>query len=146
MSVDREALRVVPGVLGNPQTLEPINDAGGNPIQNTIPITAFDSHFLNGWGAYGQDEVNVYDGTVIRLREVSLGYTLPKALLSKTPFGSVTVSVSGRNLWFNAPNMLEGLNLDPEVLGETAASNVQGFEYGAAPTTRRYGFNLNFTF
>jgi TonB-linked SusC/RagA family outer membrane protein len=145
MSTDREGLRVVPGVLGSPQTFQPILD-GGEKVQNTIPITAFDSHFTNGWGAYGQDEVNIYDGTVVRLREVSLGYSIPTKILKKTPFGSVNVSVSGRNLWFNAPNMLEGLNLDPEVLGETAGSNVQGFEYGAAPTTRRYGVNLTLTF
>jgi hypothetical protein len=42
--------------------------------------------------------------------------------------------------------MLEGLNMDPEVLSEGAASNVQGFEYGATPTTRRFGVKLNLTF
>jgi len=31
-------------------------------------------------------------------------------------------------------------------LSGTSGSNVQGFEYGAAPTTRRYGVNLNLTF
>lgn len=144
-SIDREALRVIPGILGNTQTYEPITE-GGATIKNTIPITAFDSHFTNGWGAYGADEVNIYDGTVIRLREISLGYSLPKSLLTKTPFGAVNFSVSGRNLWWNAPNVLDDLNLDPEVLAGSAGSNVQGFEYGAAPTTRRYGFNLNLTF
>lgn len=144
-SIDREGLRVVPGILGNTQTYEPIME-GGSTVPNTIPITAFDSHFSNGWGAYGADEVNIYDGTVIRLREISLGYSLPKTLLAKTPFGGVAFSVSGRNLWWNAPNVLEDLNLDPEVLGGTAGTNVQGFEYGSAPTTRRYGFNLNLTF
>lgn len=142
---DREALRVVPGVLGSPQTYQAITE-GGQKIPNTIPVTAFDTHFSNGWGAYGQDEVNIYDGTVIRLREISLGYSIPKSALSKTPFGAVTISVTGRNLWFSAPNVLDGLNLDPEVLGEPASSNVQGFEYGAAPTTRRYGVNLTLTF
>lgn len=146
ISEDREAIRVVPGVLGNTQTFEPLLDENGNKIQNTIGISAFDSHFSNGWGAYGQDEVNIYDGTVIRLREISLGYSLPKSLLEKTPFGSASISISGRNLWFNAPNVLEGLNLDPEVLGETPDSNVQGFEYGSAPTTKRYGVNLSLTF
>jgi hypothetical protein len=144
-SVDREALRVVPGVLGNTQTYEAITE-GGTTIKNTIPITAFDSHFTNGWGAYGSDEVNIYDGTVIRLREVSLGYSLPKLLLSKTPFSAVNISLSGRNLWWNAPNVLEDLNLDPEILAGSAGNNVQGFEYGTAPTTRRYGVNLNLTF
>jgi hypothetical protein len=146
ISEDREALRIVPGIYGDVQTSEAITDAEGGVIKNTTPVTAFDTHFSNGWGAYGADEVNIYDGTVIRLREVSLGYSLPKSLLSKTPFGSVNISVSGRNLWFNAPNVLDGLNLDPEVLAETPDSNVQGFEYGTAPTTRRYGVNLSLTF
>ncbi len=145
-SVDREALRVVPGILGDVQNFVPLTDDSGNTIQNTIPITAFDSHFSNGWGAYGADEVNIYDGTTIRLREVSLGYSIPKSILSKTPFGSASISVSGRNLWFKAPNVLEGLNLDPEVLGEAADSNVQGLEYGSAPTVRRYGVNIMLTF
>lgn len=145
-SIEREALRVVPGVYGSPQTYQAVTDENGNKIKNTTPISAFDSHFSNGWGAYGQDEVNIYDGTTIRLREISLGYSLPKSFLESTPFGSASISVTGRNLWFNAPNVLEGLNLDPEVLTETAESNVQGFEYGATPTTRRYGVNVSLTF
>ncbi len=145
-STEREALRVVPGVYGSPQTYAAVTDENGNKIRNTTPISAFDSHFSNGWGAYGQDEVNIYDGTVIRLRELSLGYSLPKSLLESTPFGSASISLTGRNLWFNAPNVLEGLNLDPEVLTETSDSNIQGFEYGATPTTRRYGVNVSLTF
>jgi TonB-linked SusC/RagA family outer membrane protein len=145
-SVDREGLRVVPGVYGSNQTFLPITDAGGNLVKNTVAITAFDSHFSDGWGAYGQDEVNVYDGTTVRLREISLGYSLPKSMLSKTPFGNVNISLSGRNLWWKAPNVLTDLNIDPEVLAGSAGSNVQGFEYGSAPTTKRYGVNLNLTF
>ena len=143
---DREALRVVPGVYGDPGTYEAVLDDSGNKIKNTTGISAFDSHFSNGWGAYGADEVNIYDGTVIRLREVSLGYSLPKAILGKTPFGSARISVSGRNLWWKAPNVLQDLNLDPEFLSEASDSNIQGFEYGATPTTRRYGVNLTLTF
>jgi len=146
LSEDREGLRVIPGVYGDPQTNEPVLDENGEKIQNTTAITAFDYHFSDGFGAYGQDEVNIYDGTVIRLREVSLGYSFPKSILDKTPFGSATISVSGRNLWFNAPNMLEGVNLDPEVTTNGADSNQQGFEYGTTPTTRRYGFNVSLTF
>jgi hypothetical protein len=145
-SEDREALRVIPGVYGDPSTYKAVLDENGNTIKNTTAITAFDSHFSNGWGAYGADETNVYDGTVIRLREISLGYSIPKAILSKTPFGSARLSVSGRNLWWKAPNVLEGLNLDPEFLSEASDSNIQGFEYGATPSTKRYGFNLSLTF
>lgn len=143
---DREALRVIPGVYGDPSTFEAIKDEQGNYIRNTTGITSFDYFFSNGFGPYGADETNIFDITTIRLREVSLGYAFPKKLLAKTPFGSARISVSGRNLWFRTPNILPGVNQDPEVLAETAASNVQGLEYGGYPTTRRYGVNLSVTF
>ncbi len=143
---NREGVRVVPGVYGDPATYEPILDDNGQTIRNTTPVTSFDYHFTDGFGAYGADEVNVYDVTTIRLREVTLGYSLPKALLSKTPFGNIRISLSGRNLWFRAPNMLKGLNFDPEVLGTFPDLNIQGFDLGATPSTRRYGINLNLTF
>ncbi len=143
---DREGVRVIPGVYGDPQTFEPITDENGQYIKNTTGITAFDYHFSDGFGVYGADETNVYDITNIRLREVTLGYTFPKKLLSKTPIGSARITVSGRNLWWRAPNILEGVNQDPEVLAENPSNNVQGLEYGGYPTTRRYGVNLSVTF
>lgn len=148
VTADREELRIVPGYYGDPSTYKLITDDGGNPIKvkNTTAVSAFDYHFGDGFGAYGQDEVNVYDGTTIRLREVSLTYSIPKSVLAKTPFGSARIGFIGRNLWFKAPNLLEGLNLDPEVLAETSASNTQGFEAGSAPTTKRYSFTLSLTF
>ncbi len=147
-SEDREGMRVIPGILGDPQTYKPLLDEAGKTIKNTIPMTAFQSHFSNGYGAYGADETNIYDITTIRLREVSLGYNIPKAFLKKTlPFiGGLRVSVSGRNLWFKSPNMLTGLNFDPEVLSNFADSNIQGFDLGAAPSTRRFGANLSVSF
>jgi len=72
--------------------------------------------------------------------------SLPKGLLAKTPFGSARISVSGRNLWWKAPNVLEDLNLDPEFLSEAPDSNIQGFEYGGTPATKRYGVNISLTF
>ena len=148
ISEDREALRVIPGVLGDPQTYKPLLDEAGKTIKNTIPMTAFQSHFSNGFGAYGADETNIYDITTIRLREVSLGYAVPKIFLKKVLpfFGGLRISASGRNLWFKAPNMLEGLNFDPEVLSDFADSNVQGFDLGAAPSTRRYSINISASF
>jgi hypothetical protein len=147
-SEDREGMRVIPGILGDPATYKPLLDEAGKEIRNTIAMTAFQSHFTGGFGAYGADETNVYDATVIRLREVTLGYTVPKAFLTKYTkvFGSMRLSASGRNLWFVAPNMLKGLNFDPEVLSSYPDLNIQGFDLGAAPSTRRYGLNLTATF
>jgi hypothetical protein len=145
-AVDREGVRIIPGVYGNPSTFAAVKDASGNEIKNTTPMTAFDYHFSDGFGAYGADETNVYDVTTIRLREVSLGYELPREMLKKTPFGTARLSLTGRNLWFKAPNVLKGLNFDPEILSAVSTSNVQGFDFGASPTTKRYGINLTVTF
>jgi TonB-linked SusC/RagA family outer membrane protein len=147
VSEDREGQRVIPGVYGDPQTYEAILE-GGKAIRNTTPITAFDSHFSGGFGAYGADETNVYDVTVLRVREVTLGYRIPKAFLAKHAkfLGGLSLSLSGRNLWFIAPNMLTGLNFDPEVLSSFADSNVQGFDLGSSPSTRRFGINLTAKF
>jgi TonB-linked SusC/RagA family outer membrane protein len=144
--VDREGIRIIPGVYGNPQTYKAILDTKGEPIKNTTGVTAFDSHFSGGFGAYGADETNVYDVTTIRLREITLGYELPKSLLKKTPLGTARLSLSARNVWFKAPNMLKALNFDPEVLAGNSLSNVQGFDFGASPSTKRYGINLSVTF
>ncbi|MBS1979119.1 MAG: SusC/RagA family TonB-linked outer membrane protein [Bacteroidetes bacterium] len=151
--LDREGVFIIPGVYGDPTqfTADGLHgiaktDAGGNPIKNTTPITRFDYHFSGGFGAYGADNVNIYDATVVRLREVTLGYTIPKSVLSKTPFGSARISFSGRNLWWYTPNLPKDIHLDPEVAATVASSNTQGFETGATPTTKRYGVNLSLTF
>ncbi len=111
-------------------------------------MTANDLYFQNGSGSFGinaEDEWTVYDGTVIRLREVSLGYSLPASLLEQTPFGNVSLTLTGRNLWYNAPNVPQYTNFDPEVNG-FGSSNTQGIEYASAPTSRRYGINLRLSF
>jgi hypothetical protein len=140
---------VIPGVYGDANTFQPILDANGNKIQNITRLTTNDLYF-NGGGAptfatNGANEWSVYDGTVYRLREISLGYNLPKAWFKKTPIGSIRVSATGRNLWFYAPNIPKGTNFDPET-NSFGATNIQGIELSTAPTVKRYGFNVNITF
>ncbi|MEM7658210.1 MAG: SusC/RagA family TonB-linked outer membrane protein [Bacteroidota bacterium] len=91
------------------------------------------------------DEGAIFDGTVIRLRELSLAYDLPKTWMEKLPFGSASLSVNGENLWYNAPNFPTGVNFDPEVLS-LGVGNGRGFDYITGPTARRYGASINLTF
>lgn len=83
----------------------------------------------------------IYDATNIRLRELSLGYTLPKNLLRRTPFQNVKLSFVGRNLWL-IHSKTKGF--DPE--GSASTGNAQGFEFASMPIMRSLGFNLNVTF
>jgi hypothetical protein len=87
----------------------------------------------------------MYDGTTIRLQEVSLGYSIPQKLVEKTPFKGISLSVSGNNLWYKALNLPAGLNLDTDNLG-LGVGNGLGFELLTGPSARRVGGTLKLTF
>jgi hypothetical protein len=145
---DREASLILPGFLGDRTTGEPILDEQGNKVPNTIQVTTNDLFFQPGFGGYfinAADEQSVYDGTNIRIREISIAYKLPSNFLDKTPIGSASVELTGRNLWRYAPNIPHSTNFDPEVNG-FGATNTQGIEYAAAPQSKRYSVSLRFTF
>ncbi len=147
---DRDnSLWIIPGVYGDPNTHEPIL-VGGKTVPNQTRITTNDLYFAGGgasatFGINAADEYNIWDATVYRLRELTLGYDFPKTFASKLGLSAVRFSVSGHNLWYLAPNVPKHTNFDPEVssYGSTA---IQGLELSAAPTTRRVGVNLSVTF
>jgi len=142
---DRETMVIIPGVYGDPNTQEPIRNDNGEKIPNRTMIEVNDLYFGTSYAANGTDEWQVFDATVYRLREVGLNYTLPSSLLERTPFGSVNVGFVGRNLWFWAPNFPEDSNYDPET-NQFGARNIQGIEYAATPSARRYAVNLKVSF
>ena len=45
--------------------------------------------------------MSIYDASWIRLREVTLSYSFPSALVSRLGLGDLTVQASGRNLWLS---------------------------------------------
>jgi hypothetical protein len=147
-SEDREKTYIIPGFYGTNDGT-PILDANGNQIPNTTQISANELYFSpaggNTFAINSVDEASVYDGTVFRLRELSLSYDLPSKFIKKTPFSSVGFSFIGNNLWYFAPNVPKYTNFDPEVTS-LGLSRAQGIEVSAAPTSKRYGFKLNLTF
>ncbi len=146
----RETSWIIPGVYGDPNNPGQPLLVAGKKVPNHTVITTNDLYFSAG-GPSGSFAINsatewqIYDATVYRLREVSLGYDIPKSVYRKLPISGISVSLTGRNLWHEAPNMPRHTNFDPEVnsFGSTA---VQGIELSAAPTTRRFGFNVNVKF
>jgi len=145
---DRERTFIIPGFYGD-SSGNPILDSGGNKIPNTTQIDMNELYFSpsnsNTFGINTVDEGSVYDATVYRLREVSLTYNVPTKWLEKTPFGKVSLSALGNNLWYLAPNVPKYTNYDPEITA-FGSSRVQGIEISSAPTSKRYGFKLNLTF
>ena len=141
----RQVTVVIPGVVGDPNTISAVTDESGSYIPNSAQLTVNDWYFINTFGSAGYDEFSVFDASTIRLREVTLAYDFPKSLLSNTPFGSASVSLTGRNLWYNAVNFPQDLNFDTEISG-IGVGNAQGIDFGTAPSVRRYGVNVRFTF
>ena len=118
----------------------PGEDSEGNA--NTVQGYVGDYGFAAFFGA---NEGSIFDGTVIRLREIGLGYSLPASLLDKTPFGSITVRLVGENLYYYAPNFPAGVNFDPEVLS-LGVGNGRGFDYLTGPTAKKFGATISLTF
>ena len=127
---DREMTFIMPGVKED-----------GTP--NDIQISASD-YFFSGYQGR-TDEPNVFDGSMIRLREVSLGYELPTSLIAKTPFKRASIAVSGSNLWFKALNFPPNMNYDVDVLG-TGVGNGLGFDFVTGPSSRRFGGTVTLAF
>jgi hypothetical protein len=142
---DRETSWIIPGVYGDPNTGLPILDNNKNLMPNVSRISTNDLYFGESFAINSANEWNIYDATVYHLRELSLGYNIPANFLKKTPVGSATISVTGRNLWYLAPNVPRYTRFDPEV-NSFGSSTTQGIELSAAPTTRRMGINLKVTF
>ncbi|TVZ52057.1 SusC/RagA family TonB-linked outer membrane protein [Dokdonia sp. Hel_I_53] len=138
----RENTYIIPGVLADPATGDPLLDANGNKIANNIQVGANDLYFLNLVDPAGQ---GIYDGTHFRIREVSLGYSVPKVFLDKTPLGSLSLTASGQNLFVKAFNFPDAINFDPEQLS-TGVGNGQGLDFQTGPTTRRFALALKATF
>jgi TonB-linked SusC/RagA family outer membrane protein len=121
---------VLPGVLadGSPNNIQ---------INNSL-------YYFNNIG-FGPSETRIFDASHVRLQEVSIGYSLPKKFLDKSPFGSLSITFSGMNLWYLAYNTPKGINFDPNVAG-TGVGNGRGFDFLNSASSRRYGFSIKATF
>jgi len=110
-------------------------------MKNDIPVDPLARNFNV---IYFEKIVSDYvlDATNVRLRELSIGYSLPGKWLNKTKISRVNISLVGRNLFFfyNA-----AIDIDPES-GYSAGSYGNAFEMNAMPATRSYGFNLTLNF
>jgi len=67
----------------------------------------------NNWNYKQYNSLNVVNSWYLRCKQIQLGYTMPKSVLSKTPFQKVRVWISGSDL-FDISNVADGR--DPEAL------------------------------
>ncbi len=108
-------------------------DGSINGVDKNISVTSMD-YFHNWWG---KQSLAVQDASYLKLREMRLGYNLPRSLMSRIGFSSGTIALVGRNLFL----WTKAHNIDPETAYNSG--NVQGIESGQFPSARSYGFSLS---
>jgi len=132
---DTDFDRTLPFIL--PNTVK--QDGTPNDIQQSV-----DNVYFNSYG-FGQASTQVWDATVIRLRELALNFSIPAKILKNTPFGSASIGFSGTNLWYYAPNFPKHTRFDPES-NSLGVGSAKGVELFSGPSSRRLGATLRLTF
>lgn len=106
------------------------------------PLTPYQYYSMQGDWGIGIRETSVFDASYVSLREVSLGYSLPSAVVSRLRMNSLRVNLVGRNLAYlynNLPN-----NIMPEATRNNSSSAFS--EYGGTPFSRNMAVTVQVGF
>lgn len=97
---------------------------------------------ITSWGYSIPITANVYKTDFIRLKNLTLGYTLPRSLVQRASINSVRAYLSGQNvlLFTTYPGA------DPETTSTGNASATQGFDKNMTPNARIMTFGLQIGF
>ncbi|KGE14554.1 SusC/RagA family TonB-linked outer membrane protein [Sphingobacterium deserti] len=116
-----------------------VQNADGTYSPNAVQLSSREWHTSYTLGR-SLLEGAVFDASFVKLRELSIGYTLPSRMIAKLPIKDVKFSLIGRNLalWSNVPH------IDPETASMSGGTIIPGVESMALPSTRSWGFSLNF--
>lgn len=134
----RNRLVIFDGVRNTGTVAEPVW------VENDIPVALDVATFYSAAFRYrlAREFNGFQDASFLRLQNLSLNYSLPKSLLSKTPFSAITASVTGNNLWMSSPF----IGFDPEQSAFGPGSNIFGYVGTNIPATRSVYIGLNLTF
>ena len=115
--------------------------------ENVTPIYLGDSSYqdwFNNYGANEGGEFYLIDRSYVKLRNITLGYQLPKSIVSKLYLSDITLSVFCNNVftWTHKGNRY----IDPEV--SSFGNDLEGMfgEMYSNPACRTFGFNVGLKF
>ena len=124
---------------------EGVVESTGQPNSQVVPYSdptiSENNNYWRRYGFGGLSETAIYDGSWVRLREVTLTYSLPEKWLDNTFINDLTLSAFGRNLWVET----DYPGVDPET-NLTGDSNGMGLDYFNQPNTKSYGLNVQLNF
>jgi TonB-linked SusC/RagA family outer membrane protein len=118
---------------------------GGNYVENDIPILGTEMYSYYNYGTnILMFENMILDKTFVKLRELTLSYSIPSKILNRAPFKALEVSVVGRNLLMWTPNTNNFVDPEATNFGNDLLSDFG--EFSAGPTSRFVGANIKITF
>ena len=118
-------------------------DAGGNEVAGAgsanTASTEYDQYYWQNLGSsfIGPAESDVDDGSFVKLRSASIGYSLPQKMLGKS-FSNVTITAFANNILLHTNYQ----GVDPET-SLAGPANGQGLDYFNNPGARSYGVRLS---
>jgi TonB-linked SusC/RagA family outer membrane protein len=116
------------------------NDAGQYvPLDHDTNIPYAKNNFENYY-RYGMGDLvsyNVFDASYVKMRQLSIAYSIPKTFLKKVFIQNARLTLAGQNL-FDIINHLPN--------GDASTLNNNGLERFALPATRSYSLNINLSF
>lgn len=96
---------------------------------------------LNQGSLYYTNNRYLQNLAYLRLKNLTLGYTVPETLIKKAGISRLRLYFSGENLWYTSPVKKHNKYVDPELLA--IASNKNGDTYSFYKT---FSFGLTLTF
>ena len=111
-----------------------------NYVPNTTSVPA--SQFYNNFFDRGNEASATYDASYVKLRQVSLYYTLPGAAVQRIGFDNVRIGVVGSNLLL----FTENPHFDPELNAFQGRNIVYGVDDMSYPSTRSWGISVKTNF
>lgn len=103
-------------------------------------------YFTNGIEHFLTDYA-IQDGSYIALRDITLGYTLPKKMVKKTMLSRLRVFTSIQNLGYWFTGDYKGINPEARATsGAYASPLISGYQRGAFPLQRTFSFGIDINF
>jgi len=138
---ERDDVVVFEGVQNTGTADEPVYVANETAVALADPNGGLGSYYRVRYGFGGISEMNIHDASWVRLRNVSVGYTLPATMFENSSIGGINISLSARNLWLST----DYPGVDPET-NLTGASNGFGLDYFNMPNTKSYSATVKLDF
>ncbi|NLZ20367.1 MAG: TonB-dependent receptor, partial [Bacteroidales bacterium] len=96
---------------------------------------------ISNYSYYVVSDAYVFDADFFKIKQIQLGYSLPKKICSKISISSLRFSVSLED-WFNFTPYKAGM--DPSISANNTTG--MGVDYGAYPNYKKTMFGVNITF